>query len=119
MVKAEIVVNGLIMESAWGRIINDQLCPASSSNSVGVAISWPRVKGRSTSTLGKPPPYLATLKELRLAEGVIPNLIIPPNPFLTIILLWVTPTANRNTYSVATLVGQLPRVACVARNPGL
>ena len=31
----------------------------------------------------------------------------------------VTPTANRNTYSVAWLVGWLPRVACFARNPGL
>ena len=31
----------------------------------------------------------------------------------------VTPTANRNTYSVARLVGLLPRVADFARNPGL
>ena len=35
------------------------------------------------------------------------------------VLLWVTPTAKRNTYSVARLVGLLPRVACFARNPGL
>ena len=31
----------------------------------------------------------------------------------------VTPTANRNSYRVAILVGRLPRVACCARNPGL
>ena len=33
--------------------------------------------------------------------------------------LQVTPTAKRNSYRVATLVGRLPRVACFARNPGL
>ena len=33
--------------------------------------------------------------------------------------LQVTPTAKRNSYRVARLVGQLPRVACFARNPGL
>ena len=56
---------------------------------------------------------------LRLAEGVILNLIITTSPFLPIILLRVTPTANRNSYRVARLVGRLPRVACFARNPGL
>ena len=39
VVKAHIIVNGLIMHSLGGRIINDELWPASSSNSVGVAIS--------------------------------------------------------------------------------
>ena len=44
-------------------------------NSVGVAISQPRVEVRSASTLGIPPPtLLATLQELRLAEGVTINL---------------------------------------------
>ena len=33
--------------------------------------------------------------------------------------LQVTPTANRNSYRVAILVGRLPRVADYARNPGL
>ena len=33
--------------------------------------------------------------------------------------LQVTPTANRNSYRVAILVGRLPRVASFARNPGL
>ena len=33
--------------------------------------------------------------------------------------LQVTPTAKRNSYRVAILVGHLPRVACFARNPGL
>ena len=56
---------------------------------------------------------------MRLAEGVILNLIISTYPFLPIILPRVTPTANRNTYSVARLVGLLPRVADFARNPGL
>ena len=33
--------------------------------------------------------------------------------------LQVTPTAKRNSYRVAILVGRLPRVANFARNPGL
>ena len=56
---------------------------------------------------------------LRLAEGIILNLIIFPYPFVPIILLRVTPTAKRNSYRVARLVVQLPRVADYARNPGL
>ena len=36
-----------------------------------------------------------------------------------IIKLSITPTAKRNSYRVAILVGQLPRVAGHARNPGL
>ena len=31
----------------------------------------------------------------------------------------ITPTAKRNSYRVAIIVVQLPRVACFARNPGL
>ena len=54
-----------------------------------------------------------------MAVGVILNLIISTNPFLAIILLQVTPTAKRNSYRVAILVGRLPRVASFARNPGL
>ena len=42
---------------------------------------------------------------LRLAEGVILNLTITTYPFLPFILLRVTPTANRNSYRVARLVG--------------
>ncbi len=56
---------------------------------------------------------------LRMAAGVILNLIISTNPFLAIILLQVTPTAKRNSYRVAILVRALPRVADSARNPGL
>ena len=57
---------------------------------------------------------------LRMAAGVILNLIISTNPFLAIILLQVTPSAKRNSYRVAILVGGvLPRVAGCARNPGL
>ena len=52
VVEAHIIDNKLFMYNPWGRIINDELWPASSSNSVGVAISQPRVEGRSTSTLG-------------------------------------------------------------------
>ena len=51
-VKAHIIANGLIMHSHGRRIINDELWPTSSSNSEGVAITQPRVEGRSTSTLG-------------------------------------------------------------------
>ena len=58
--------------------------------------------GRSTLPWVSTPTNLATLQELRLAEGVILNLMISTNPFLPIILLRVTPSANRNTYSVAT-----------------
>ena len=36
--------------------------------------------------------------------------MISTNPFLPIILLRVTPSANRNTYSVATLIIHIPRV---------
>ena len=39
---------------------------------------------------------------LRLAVGVILILIISTNPFLFIFLLRVTPSANRNSYRVAT-----------------
>ena len=39
VVEAHIIDNKLIMYNPWGRIINDELWPASSSNSVGVAIS--------------------------------------------------------------------------------
>ena len=56
---------------------------------------------------------------LRLAVGVILNLTISTYPFLSFILVRVTPTANRNSYRVARLVDRLPRVADYARNPGL
>ena len=70
---------------------------------------------------------LAVFKEIvarllaeRLAEGVIPNLIIPSYPFLFIFLLQVTPTANRNSYRVAILVGAATQGRGAARlNPGL
>ena len=52
VVGAHIIDNKLIMYNPWGRIINDELWPASSSNSEGVAITQPRVEGRSASTLG-------------------------------------------------------------------
>ena len=58
--------------------------------------------GRSTLPWVTAPTNLATLQELRLAVGVMLNLMVPTNPFLPIILLRVTPTAKRNTYSVAT-----------------
>ena len=47
---------------------------------------------------------------LRLAEGVILNLIISTYPFLLIILLRVTPTANRNSFRVALSFIIIPRV---------
>ena len=53
VVGAHIIDNKPIMYNPWGRIINDELWPTSSSNSEGVAITQPRVEGRSTSTLGK------------------------------------------------------------------
>ena len=56
---------------------------------------------------------------MRLAEGVILNLIIPSCIVPPIVLAWVTPAANRNTYSVAIMVVLAPRVAVFARNPGL
>ena len=58
-------------------------------------------------------------KVLRVAVGVMLNLIISTYAFYSIVLLRVTPTANRNSYRVARLVGCLPRVADFARNPGL
>ena len=59
------------------------------------------------------------MEVMRLAEGVILNLIISTNIFMAIILLQVTPTAKRNSYRVAILGVALPRVAGCARNPGL
>ena len=52
VVGAHIIDNKPIMYNPWGRIINDELWPTSSSNSEGVAITQPRVEGRSASTLG-------------------------------------------------------------------
>ena len=49
---------------------------------------------------------VARLLAERLAVGVILNLIIPFYPFLFIFPLQVTPTANRNSYRVAILVGE-------------
>ena len=56
---------------------------------------------------------------LRLAEGVILNLIIPIKKQQPIILLRVTPSAKRNSYRVAIKTANLPRVAVFARYPGL
>ena len=44
-------------------------------------------------------------KVLRVAVGVMLNLIIFTYAFHSIVLLRVTPTANRNSYRVARLVG--------------
>ena len=57
--------------------------------------------------------------ELRLAEGVTRSRIMGRNGLAEIIRLSLTPTAKRNSYRVAILVGALPRVAGHARNPGL
>ena len=93
--------------------------PVSSGNSVGVAISQPRVEGRSTSTLGI---YIIRCSN---SDGVAVSRrrYHNANPSLSICReinqLSITPTAKRNSYRVAILVGQLPRVAGHARNPGL
>ena len=93
--------------------------PVSSGNSVGVAISQPRVEGRSTSTLGiyiiKCSNSDGVAVSRRRYHNAIPSLPISRG----IIQLSITPTAKRNSYRVAILVGQLPRVAGHARNPGL
>ena len=86
--------------------------PASSGNSVGVAFPQPRVEVRSASTLGI---YIIRCSN---SVGVAISEALTTARRASISIA-VTPTANRNTYSVATLVGQLPRVACFARNPGL
>ena len=68
------------------------------------------------------PPLLTASREgkvLRLAEGVTHSRIMGRNGLVETIRLSITPTANRNSYRVARLVGALPRVACFARNPGL
>ena len=54
------------------------------------------------ATLGKHPTNLATLQELRLAVGVTHSRIMGRNGEVVIIRLRITPSANRNTYSVAT-----------------
>ena len=54
---------------------------------------------------------------LRLAEGVILNLIITTYPFLPFILLQVTPAANRNSYRVARLVGAVTQGSVLRPQP--
>ena len=56
---------------------------------------------------------------MRLAEGVVLNLIVPSYIVPPIVLVRVTPAANRNTYSVAIMVVLAPSVAVFALNPGL
>mgnify|MGYP004534044301 CR=1 FL=1 len=55
---------------------------------------------------------------LRLAEGVTRSRIIGRNGLVETIRLSITPTANRNSYRVARLVGALPRVACLPATLG-
>ena len=63
---------------------------------------------------------LASLQVSRFAVGMILNLIIASYPFLFIFLLQVTPTANRNSYRVAILVGAATQGRGATRlNPGL
>ena len=78
-------------------------------------------KGITTLNQRSPARRSATRKGklLCLAVGVIISLMVLPYTFQPFILLRVTPAANRNSYRVAMLVGQLPRVAAFARNPGL
>ena len=60
---------------------------------------------------------LASLQVSRLTVGVILNLIIPSYPFLFIFLLQVTPTANRNSYRVARLVGAVTQGSVLRPQP--
>ena len=78
-------------------------------------------KGITTLNQRSPAQRSATRKGkvLCLAVGVIISLMVFPYTFQPIILLQITPAANRNSYRVAMLVGQLARVAVFARNPGL
>ena len=93
--------------------------PVSSGNSVGVAFSQPRVEGRSTSTLGKDIKRDSNAVSIAISRRRYHN-AIPSLPISRgIIQLSITPTAKRNSYRVAILVGALPRVAGHARNPGL
>ena len=54
---------------------------------------------------------------LRLAVGVILNLIISTYPFLSFILVRVTPTANRNSCRVARLVGAVTQGSVLRPQP--
>ena len=81
VVGAHIIDNKPIMYNPWGRIINDELWPTSSSNSEGVAITQPRVEGRSTSTLGMNTTLLSysvrvALSRRRYAQSAI--IVHPP-----------------------------------------
>ena len=91
----------------------------SSGNSVGVAFPQPRVEGRSTSTLGIYIIRCSNSVGVAISRRRYTQSYISTYTFLAIILLQVTPTAKRNSYRVAILVGALPRVAGCARNPGL
>ena len=54
---------------------------------------------------------------LRLAVGVILNLTISTYPFLSFILVRVTPTANRNSCRVARLVGAVTQGSVLRPQP--
>ena len=81
-------------------------------NSVGVAFPQPRVEVRSASTLGIYIIRCSNSVGVAISEALT-------TARRASISIEVTPTANRNTYSVARLVGLLPRVPDFARNPGL
>ena len=56
-------------------------------------------------------------KVLRVAVGVMLNLIISTYAFYSIVLLRVTPTANRNSYRVARLVGAVTQGSVLRPQP--
>ena len=85
----------------------------------GVAFPQPRVEGRSASTLGLDIKRDSNSVGVALSRRRYPNANPSPPICRGIIQLSITPTAKRNSYRVAILVGALPRVAGHARNPGL
>ena len=85
----------------------------------GVAFPQPRVEGRSTSTLGLDIKRDSNSVGVAISRRRYPNANPSPPICRGIIQLSITPTAKRNSYRVAILVGALPRVAGHARNPGL
>ena len=92
----------------------------SSGNSEGVAFSQPWVEGRSTSTLGKDIKKDSNAVSIAISRRRYHN-AIPSLPISRgIIQLSITPTAKRNSYRVANIVGAGTRGRGAARfNPGL
>ncbi len=102
-------------------IILLRVTPTAKRNSYRVAIL---VGALTQGSVLRPQPWAGETQLRQSCQGCVPSTTSPPQGasccgLVYYNLLQVTPTAKRNSYRVAILVGAVPRVACFARNPGL